>query len=95
MMPKLSTGQAGTLHLDQGQAASAFAKENIATRLTRPDGSHRNLSIRVADSPFDDNGRLLAYVAPNDSARERETLSPFQPGVLRARELLGVAPEHE
>jgi hypothetical protein len=29
----------------------------------------------VTDTPFDDNGRLLAYIAPNFSATERETLS--------------------
>ena len=75
LLPKLATGQAGTLQFEQGQAASAFAKENIDTRLTRPDGSRRNLFIRMADDPFDDNARLLAYIAPNYSAGERETLS--------------------
>ena len=78
LLPKLATGKAGSLQFQQGTAASAFAKQNIDTRLTRPDGSRRNLFIRVADSPFDDNGRLLAYIAPNYSARERETLSLAQ-----------------
>jgi endonuclease YncB( thermonuclease family) len=75
LRPKLATGKAGTLQLEQGKEASAFAKRNIDTRLTRSDGSRRNLFIRVTDTPFDDNGRLLAYIAPNFSARERETLS--------------------
>ena len=75
LRPKLATGQAGTLQFTQGTAASAFAKRNIDTRLTRPDGSRRNLFIRVTETPFDDNGRLLAYIAPNYSAKERETLS--------------------
>jgi endonuclease YncB( thermonuclease family) len=74
-LPKLSTGGAGRLQFDQGTQASAFAKQNIQTRLTRPDGSTRNLFIRAADQPFDDNGRLLAYVAPNYSERERQTMT--------------------
>ena len=73
LRPRLTDG--GTLQFTQGTEASAFAKRTIDTRLTRPDGSRRNLFIRVTDTPFDDNGRLLAYVAPNFSARERETLS--------------------
>jgi endonuclease YncB( thermonuclease family) len=78
LLPKLATGKAGTLQFEQGQAASAFAKQNIDTRLTRPDGSRRNLFLRVTDTLFDTNGRLLAYVAPNYSPRERETLSRAQ-----------------
>ena len=72
---KLATGAAGRLQRDQGLAASAFAKQNIEARLTRPDGSKRNLFIRVADSRFDDNNRLLAYIAPNYSEAERRALS--------------------
>lgn len=74
-LPKLSTGGAGTLQFEQGTEASAFAKQNTQTRLTRPDGSKRNLFIRAADQPFDDNGRLLAYVAPNYSENERQTMT--------------------
>lgn len=72
--PKLDTGRAGRLHFQQGQAASAFGKQNIEDRLRKPDGTQRTLFIRVADSPFDNNNRLLAYVAPNFSARERQEL---------------------
>jgi len=75
LVPKLATGKAGSLQFQQGKAASTFAKQNIDTRLTRPNGSRRNLFISIADSPFDNNGRLLAYIAPNYSARERVTLS--------------------
>jgi endonuclease YncB( thermonuclease family) len=75
LKPKLATGKAGTLHFQQGKQASAFAKQNVETRLTRPDGSKRNLFVRTADSPFDDNHRLLAYVAPNFSPKELATLS--------------------
>ena len=73
--PRLATGRAGTLQFEQGTQASAFEKHNIDTRLTRPNGSRRNLFIRVTDTPFDDHGRLLAYIAPNYSPKELETLS--------------------
>ncbi|MGH3926697.1 MAG: hypothetical protein ACRDTT_28185, partial [Pseudonocardiaceae bacterium] len=63
------------LQFQQGRDASAFAKDNAEQRLTRPDGRKRNLFIRIAERPFDDNGRLLAYVAPDYSAAERRTLT--------------------
>lgn len=78
LLPKLETGRAGRLHFQQGQAASAFGKQNIEDRLRKPDGTRRNLFIRIADSPFDNNNRLLAYVAPNYSARERQELPRHQ-----------------
>jgi endonuclease YncB( thermonuclease family) len=74
LLPKLETGRAASLQFEQGQAASAFAKANSEARLTRPNGTKRNLFIRIADQAFDDNGRLLAYVAPNYSVAERATL---------------------
>lgn len=70
LVPRLATGQAGSLQLRQGQAASAFLKERTEARLARPGGRRRSLFIRAADQPFDDNGRLLAYIAPNFSAAE-------------------------
>ncbi|MGH4020481.1 MAG: thermonuclease family protein [Pseudonocardiaceae bacterium] len=73
--PKLATGRAGTLQFRQGRDASAFAKDNAQQRLTRPNGSKRKLFTRIAERPFDDNGRLLAYVAPDYSAAERRTLT--------------------
>jgi endonuclease YncB( thermonuclease family) len=78
MLPKLATGAAGRLQRDQGMAASAFAKQNIDARLSRPDGSKRKLFIRTADSPFDNNNRLLAYIAPDYSAAERQTMTRTQ-----------------
>ncbi len=78
LLPKLLTGQAGSLHFQQGQQASAFAKQNAETRLTRPDGSERTLFIRATEDPFDGYGRLLAYIAPNYSAAERRTLTRKQ-----------------
>ena len=75
LIPKISTGQDGTLHFQQGSAASRFAKDNATQRLTRHNGTQRSLFIRTIDQPFDNNGRLLPYVAPNYSKAERETMS--------------------
>ncbi|MFG2059429.1 thermonuclease family protein [Micromonospora sp. NPDC048930] len=78
LLPKLETGRAGSLHFEQGQAASAFGKQNITTRLERPDGKPRAIFIRTADSPFDNNHRLLAYVAPDYSEKERREIPKQQ-----------------
>jgi len=74
LLPKLSTGRAGSLHFEQGQQASAFGKQNITTRLARPSGKPRAIFIRVADAPFDNNHRLLAYVAPDYTDKERRDI---------------------
>ncbi|MCI0686529.1 MAG: thermonuclease family protein, partial [Sporichthyaceae bacterium] len=76
--PRLATGAAGRLQRAQGLAASEFAKQNIQTRLTRPNGSLRNLFVRTADSPFDNNNRLLAYIAPDYSEAERRAMTRSQ-----------------
>jgi endonuclease YncB( thermonuclease family) len=78
LLSKLTTGRAGRLQLQQGRDASTFAKQRFQERLTRPDGSQRKLFVRIADSPFDNNGRLLAYIAPNYSEKERRTLTRAQ-----------------
>lgn len=78
VLPKLASGEAGTLHFRQGMAASTFAKENIEMRLLRPDGSRRDLFVRTSGRPFDSRGRLLAYVAPDYSDRERAQLTRRQ-----------------
>ena len=78
LKPKLATGKAGTLHFQQGKQASAFAKHNVETRLARPGQEPRNLFIRTADSPFDNNHRLLAYVAPSFTPKELATLTREQ-----------------
>ena len=56
----------------RGRASSPRASRHrhscssaVEERLTRPGGERRSLFIRMADQPFDDNGRLLAYVAPS------------------------------
>lgn len=50
LLPRLETGRAGNLHFEQGQAASAFGKQNIDIRLPRPGGKPRAIFIRTADS---------------------------------------------
>jgi endonuclease YncB( thermonuclease family) len=79
LLPKLTTGTAGTRQYTQGKAASAFAKQNAENRLTRPGGAKRTLFVRTDRSnAFDDHGRLLAYVAPNYTAAERKNLTREQ-----------------
>lgn len=78
LLPKLETGQAGSLQFTQGKNASEFTKTTIDTRLARPNGSRRSLFVRVAQPPFDSNGRLLGYVAPNYSKTERDTMTLAQ-----------------
>ncbi|MEV0032466.1 thermonuclease family protein [Nocardia sp. NPDC050793] len=78
LLPRLSTGKAGTIQFSQGTRAADFAKANAAQRLTRPDGSRRNLFVHTADAPFDGNGRLLAYLAPAYSKPELATLTREQ-----------------
>lgn len=76
ILPKLKTGQAGSLQFDQGKQASAWFKKRTEDRLKRPgSGKQRALFMRTADSPFDKYHRLLAYVAPSYSKKERETMT--------------------
>jgi endonuclease YncB( thermonuclease family) len=75
LLPKIAHGRAGSLQFEQGSKASAFAKENVARRLAKPGGRTRNLFVRTADQPFDDNGRLLAYLAPDYTPEERAAMS--------------------
>ena len=75
ILPKLETGKAGSLQFSQGKSASAFYKARIEERLKRPSGRRRNLFLRSADQPFDGYGRLLAYVAPSYSKKEREEMT--------------------
>jgi hypothetical protein len=75
LLPKLTTGKAGSLQFEQGKAASAFADRNIRTRLTRPGLPDRRIFIRSTEPHFDDHGRLLAYIAPNFTKEELATLT--------------------
>jgi len=79
LLPKLETGRPGTLQRQQGRHASAFLKERIAARLARPGGGEpRSLFVRTTEQPFDDHGRLLAYLAPSYSPRELAELTRKQ-----------------
>jgi endonuclease YncB( thermonuclease family) len=73
--PKLATGAAGTLQERQGESATAKFKELLDEKLTRPSGSKRSVFLRAADQPFDQYGRLLAYMAPFYSAKELASMS--------------------
>lgn len=75
ILPKLKTGKAGTAQLAAGRAASAWYKAEMERRLTKPNGKKRRLFVRVADEPFDNYGRLLAYIAPYYDEKELPALS--------------------
>jgi endonuclease YncB( thermonuclease family) len=70
LLPKLASGRAGTLQGEQGKQASAYFQQLIQTGLTRDNGSKRTLFLHTSSQPFDDYGRLLAYIAPTYSAAE-------------------------
>ncbi len=74
ILPRLDA-TAGTRHFTQGQAASAWCKARKDARLAKPGGGLRKLFVRTADAPFDNYGRLLAYVAPSYSTAELKRLT--------------------
>lgn len=78
VLPMLDSGKSGTLQFTQGKAASAFNDSNIKARLARPGDKPRNLFIRITDTPFDNYQRLLAYVAPDYTEKERATMTRAQ-----------------
>ena len=78
LYPKLATGRAGTLHEQQGQQAMQALQTLVDEKLKLSNGKYRSVFLRVADQPFDDYGRVLAYVAPNYSPEERATLSRME-----------------
>lgn len=75
ILPKLKTGMAGTSQYNGGRGASAWYKAEMERRLTKANGKKRRLFVRVADAPFDNYGRLLAYIAPFYDEGELPTLS--------------------
>jgi endonuclease YncB( thermonuclease family) len=79
LQPKLATGNAGTLQEQQGEQATDFFERLIDEKLTRPNSNRkRKVYLRAADEPFDQYGRLLAYMAPHYSAKERAQMSPLE-----------------
>lgn len=76
ILPKLENTDAGSLQYSQGKQASGFYKNKLEERLNHPNASRkRKLFVRMANSPFDNYGRLLAYVAPSYSRKERDQMS--------------------
>lgn len=78
IQPRLATGRAGSLQEHQGQQAAAVFQQMLERMLARPNGTRRNLFIRTADQPFDEYGRLLAYISPAYSDEELTTLSDWE-----------------
>ena len=70
LAPRLAGGDAGTRQEQQGNQASDAFQSLLDSRLKREDGTMRPLFVRTADRPFDDYGRLLAYLAPQYSPAE-------------------------
>lgn len=75
LIPKLATGKAGTLQKQQGTAATQELQQLMEKKLTRPNGTKRELFISASNQPFDQYGRLLAYVSPSYSTDEIEKMT--------------------
>ncbi|MDW8327752.1 MAG: thermonuclease family protein [Anaerolineales bacterium] len=73
--PRLASGTAGTLQEEQGRAAGREFQRLLEEKLKRPSGRRRNVFLRTADQPFDQYGRLLAYVAPYYTGEELATMT--------------------
>lgn len=73
--PRLASGAAGTLQETQGQTASQEFQRLVEEKLRRPSGRRRNVFLHSADQPFDQYGRLLAYMAPYYSSDEMATMT--------------------
>lgn len=73
--PKVATGHAGTLQKQQAEAATAAFQKMLDLKLTKPNGEKRPLFLRTANEPFDQYGRILAYISPNYNEKEREGMS--------------------
>lgn len=74
--PKLATGSAGTLQRQQGDDATKAFDDLLTRKLTKPSGTKRNLFLSVASQqPFDQYGRLLAYIAPSYTKEERKQMT--------------------
>jgi endonuclease YncB( thermonuclease family) len=74
LQPRLATGKAGTLQEEQGVAATEAFEKMLEEKLTKPNGTKRWVYLHSADMPFDQYGRLLAYMAPSYSASELATI---------------------
>ncbi|HUT98522.1 MAG TPA: thermonuclease family protein [bacterium] len=75
LLPKLATGSAGTLQKTQGEAAKKVFEGLIEEKLTKSNGKKRNVFLWAADEHYDQYGRLLAYVSPYYTPKERDSMS--------------------
>ena len=75
LYPKLATGKAGTLQEEQGKQATNVFQNLLNEKLTLPSGKKRELFLYAADEHFDQYGRLLVYMAPDYTGKERELMS--------------------
>ena len=76
LQPRLATGTAGTLQETQGEKAWQAYEKLVEEKLSRPNSNRkRNVYLRAADEHFDQYGRLLAYIAPKYSAKERASMT--------------------
>ncbi len=75
LAPKLATGKAGTLQEEQGKKATEVFKNLLEEKLSRPGKRSRSLFIQAADQHFDQYGRILAYISPYYTDKERESMS--------------------
>jgi len=85
LLPRLRRANAASAHVAQGRQASDAHSALIRSLLTRPSGRLRNLFVRIADDPFDQYGRLLAYVAPNYSEKERAAMTRLERATFNYR----------
>ena len=75
LLPKISTGTAGTLQKTQGDGATDHFKQLLNDKLTKPNGKKRSVYLRAANEPLDQYGRLLAYMSPYYTKKELENIA--------------------
>jgi endonuclease YncB( thermonuclease family) len=81
LKPRLK-GQAGTLQLAQGDAATQTLAKAVDDRLAQYSTktgkriSDKDLYIQIASDVFDHYGRMLAYLAPTYTKTELDTIPP-------------------
>lgn len=78
LRPRLSGGEVGTRQKQQGDSATGALDQLMTAKLTKPNGKQRELYIATSNPPFDQYGRLLAYIAPYYTEEERSALSDLE-----------------
>src|SRR5262245_44963574 len=75
LISKLSD-DAAERHISAGRRASQEFDTILTNRLTRPDGNLRSVATIPTGELIDENGRLLAYIAPWFSGSQTDPLPP-------------------